>query len=454
VERALDAARVEAETVGCSRKEALDSRGLLVHFTCPVDEKSLTQWSPQDFLGSEWLRGAFSVQALKVRQEVEMYQCKETKHRREEKTGNGKEVRVIESWTYDMTWSSQHISSANFKAWNNGNARRALEEGCGYDFRENPPFRMQADSKSSASLIAGAYDLTRHLSNIGANSPIQLQEGSYYSLGSRAQDQEERRIAEDGKPYTWYEFVDYYGRGAAERQWRNAERDASPTRRASAAASVSGNIVESCPGRETAGCLRISYFQSSAKSVSHMAKVAKRTSSDETSSQKTQAWVAPATWMCSSSSSNARVDIFSEGEQDANEMLDDAQKSNQVKTWAMRAAGIFLAVIGVGCFLQPIQTVANLVDQFFDWFRFIPILGPLLDFFGDVVAGAVGCAIWMIALGIGIPCSVTVLAMTWCVMRPLLGVPMLVGCAAVLYLTVQAMIGYAKAGRSRRQKAE
>merc|ERR1712190_120306 len=131
-----------------------------------------------------------------------------------------------------------------------------------------------------------------------------------------------------------------------------------------------------------------------------------------------------------------------------------ALSTNAMMTWIYRLLGVIMSICGVRWFFEPIQTVANLVDQFFDWFKFIPLAGSLLDFLGDVVAGAVGIALMAISVGIGLPCALTVLSITWCVMRPLLGIPMLIACGALLFFTVKKMSEYASVGRSKRQKTQ
>merc|ERR1719428_2293022 len=106
----------------------------------------------------------------------------------------------------------------------------------------------------------------------------------------------------------------------------------------------------------------------------------------------------------------------------------------------MRMTGVLLAWLGVHLFLQPIQALADIVNDTMSWFKFIPLLGWGLDFLGDVVSGAVGLVLGIVSFGVAIPTSLVVMAVMWCVMRPLLGIPMLVAAIVALIATGKKMV--------------
>lgn len=440
VQRALQSARELYEEVPC------DGTGLDKNFagplflSCPISEASLPTRSPADF-GASWLEGAFREKSVKLRQEVSMLQCEEKKHTRHNP------VEIV-SYTYSLEWKTTPVDSQGFKAWSVHAAREALRSGCGPDFQRNPSFPLSTQELAANSLLAGSFDLSRHLSSISANEPVALQHGSYVTPSSLSRGGsrggQERRVAKDGTPYTYREFIDYYGDETARREWQAARPADS---QGSSSGGIVGNSFHTCAGGyEEVGCLRISYSRSSATHISHIARSSGRASGVA----KTRAWTAPKSWMCSSGSSS-QVDLFAAGVSTPEELVESAEASNAASTWALRILGVILAVAGVMMFLNPLQAVANLVDEFFDWFRFIPVLGWLLDTLGDAIAGAVGCAIFAVSLGIGLPSSILVLSITWCVMRPLLGIPMFLGSAAAICYSVRGLFQMAKNGKERRQ---
>lgn len=448
VGRALDVARDDHTTIDCNgRGRPIDNLQAVIHFSCPIAEASLRPWTPRSFDGAGWLDGAFSTDAVKVRLDIDMYQCKEQKHTKTEKRGE-KQIETV-SWTYQRSWESSHISSRDFKAWDNSEARRALENGCGYDFQENAEFPMASRELSAPSLLAGVYDLSRHLGKVNADAPVQLTEMNFNppwrsGLGGRS-GHRSKRMAQDGQEYTRGEFIDYYGQKIGEEKWENARE--SRASQGGGLAQVSGSMVYTCsPGSPELGCVRVGFKKSSATRVSFLGSLA---------GTATSSWTAPASWMCSSKSTSNKVELFAAKANTAYELVDAAESSNVTMTWILRLVGITMAVMGIRWFFSPIATLASLVDQFFDWFKFIPLAGSMLDFLGDVVSGAVGMALMAISVGIGLPSALTVLSLTWCVMRPWIGIPMLVTCGCSLVYTYKRMSEYAQAGKeAKRHKTQ
>ncbi|CAJ1355513.1 unnamed protein product [Effrenium voratum] len=403
--KALLELRDAYEEVDCSGESARKEGA--IHISCPLVEDSLVSWTPQDF-GDHLLQGAFEVQAAKMRQEVQMLQCVETKHS-ETRKQHDKTVKV-ESYTYALEWRGSWVDSSSFRAFSGPQeAKDALWRGCG-NFRGNPRPQMPVGSRTltAPQLRLGAFDVTRFLGDISTKTPVRLtQTGA-------------RRVAKDGKAYTWREFEDYYG-SRAESEWNQARTQVQ----------LRGNTAQTCEEEEL-GCLRISYFQSSATHGSHIGKLSGRANG----LVKTRSWRASASWLCS----NVPLDLFAEGVHTAEELIEAEEQTNTAKTWALRALGAVLAVLGVFMFLNPLQTLAELVNDFFQWFRSVPLLGSALLFLGDCVGAFVGCGLALVALAVGAPSALLVISLSWCVMRPLLGIPLAFLSAAALSWGVRSLL--------------
>ncbi|CAK0887501.1 unnamed protein product [Prorocentrum cordatum] len=149
------------------------------------------------------------------------------------------------------------------------------------------------------------------------------------------------------------------------------------------------------------GCARVTYRRSSAARVSHLAEAG--------ADGGTRPWAAPGSWMCSPRGQSSSVDLFREGSSGAAELVRAAQGTNAVMTWLIRVLGVLFAVFGVRLSLYPVEALAQALDGTLSWFRSVPIAGPMLDFAGDVIRGAVGCAVSLIALGIAVPASLAVI---------------------------------------------
>mmetsp|Transcript_16690 Transcript_16690/g.29203 ORF Transcript_16690/g.29203 Transcript_16690/m.29203 type:complete len:505 (+) Transcript_16690:46-1560(+) len=441
VQRSLDFASRQYEEASCDGSWSSSSDNP-TYLSCPLSEASLPAWSPSDF-GAHWLKDAFKTTAAKISQKVETLQCVEEKHSRSEKQGD-KKVN-IDSWTYKMSWKEQRIDSAKFKAWSINAARDALHAGCGRSFSANPISPLQSKDLSTQSLVAGSFDLSRHLSKVATDEPLLLQQGSYSlptGMGGSTDRSPERRLAKDGNSYTKAEFYDYYGEGRGEAEWQAGAPDSAY---ASPVANIQGSTVNTCKaGSEDIGCMRVSYHKSSATHASYMGKI-----TGSGPPRQTRPWIPPATWLCGTGSSE--VDLFHASAVSANHLIDMAASSNNVSTWVLRILGIVLAVVGVMLFLNPLQAVADLVDEFFDWFRFIPVAGWMLDKLGDAVAGAVGCAIFTVSFFLGTSSALLILSITWCVMRPLLGIPILLISIAGFLYSVKYLVQMVKQGQGKRK---
>lgn len=394
VSKAYAAAEQQYQTAACDGAPGSHG-GSLVHFSCPLSAESLPKWSNANFgvSGDE----LFSVEAVKVAQHVEMYQCVEDVHTKTVKQGD----RTFEekSYTYRKEWRSTQVDSANFKAWQVDAARRALDNGCGLNFNGNPSFPIESSALQAATLVAGQYDLTRFMGSISSSVPVKLQGGASVTLpGTNA------RVSVDAT-----------------------------------------QMLSGCQsGRPELGCVKVKYTRSGSTAVSYLGRM----QDDGT----TRAWSAPSSWMCSSKGRSSRVDLFAQDRRDAEHLLESAESENTLWTWVLRALGFIMAYVGIRSFFAPVEALVGAIDSGLDWFSFIPIVGRVLDFLGNVLRGAVGCAISLIAFGLSVPSCFMVVSIMWAIMRPLIAVPLLVLSCVGLYFTIKAMQNYAKEGQQKKKQ--
>jgi transmembrane protein TMEM43 len=97
-------------------------------------------------------------------------------------------------------------------------------------------------------------------------------------------------------------------------------------------------------------------------------------------------------------------------------MFHEAQQANTILTWIIRGAGFFFMFIGFAGILGPVEMIT-------DW---IPFLGHL-------IRAGVGFIAFLAALFF----SFLTIAITWVVVRPLLGISLLVGAAAILFWLIR-----------------
>jgi hypothetical protein len=94
-------------------------------------------------------------------------------------------------------------------------------------------------------------------------------------------------------------------------------------------------------------------------------------------------------------------------------LFHDEQQSENQLTWILRGAGFVAMLIGFVCMTRPLTMV----------FAFLPFLESL-----------VGTGAFLVALTLAVPITLVTIAVAWIVHRPLIGVLLLVGALAALYL--------------------
>jgi hypothetical protein len=94
-------------------------------------------------------------------------------------------------------------------------------------------------------------------------------------------------------------------------------------------------------------------------------------------------------------------------------LFHDEQTSESRLTWILRGAGFVAMLIGFVCMTRPLTMV----------FAFLPFLESL-----------VGAGAFLVALTLAVPITLVTIAVAWIVHRPLIGILLLVGAVAALYL--------------------
>ena len=110
------------------------------------------------------------------------------------------------------------------------------------------------------------------------------------------------------------------------------------------------------------------------------------------------------------------VSVFEEGTKTGEELIDEIATSDSILRWVLRLVGTLLIVGGIASFFSIIRTISS----------FVPILGNLVN-------GAIG----LISLLIGLAISFFVIAVTWVVVRPVIGIALLVVVGLIIFLLIK-----------------
>ncbi len=99
------------------------------------------------------------------------------------------------------------------------------------------------------------------------------------------------------------------------------------------------------------------------------------------------------------------------GTASAQEMFQAAKAANQTLTWILRGVGVLAAIIGFSMILGPLGVLGDVV----------PFIGSLIRMGTGLISGVLGIAL-----------SLIVIAVSWIVFRPLVGIILLVIAGAIL----------------------
>ncbi len=100
-----------------------------------------------------------------------------------------------------------------------------------------------------------------------------------------------------------------------------------------------------------------------------------------------------------------------QGEHSLQSMMDQAKRENQVVTLLLRLAGWFLMTIGLASVFKPLS-----------------VLGDVVPLVGSLIGGGIGIAAGLLSAAL----SLATIAIAWIVVRPLVGVPLLLLAAGLL----------------------
>lgn len=159
------------------------------------------------------------------------------------------------------------------------------------------------------------------------------------------------------------------------------------------------------PHQPHVGCVRVSWRHAPLEEVSVLAK--------KTSRGQLREWP-------SSAGPGYDVALVEFGDREPYQMLESASAAQAMWTWFKRGGGIVLTWIGWALLFGPAQYVAS-------W---IPLL-----------SGLVGCVLGLIALGVALAHSLTVIALAWLAQRPIIAGTLLAIVAGTLYYLVKFLRG-------------
>ena len=109
----------------------------------------------------------------------------------------------------------------------------------------------------------------------------------------------------------------------------------------------------------------------------------------------------------------SKIVYLVEGEHDGAYVIDEIEKNNNIWKWVLRLIGTLLVICGFTSFFGPISTLTSYVP-----------------FFGKVVKGVTGILGFLIGLAV----SLLVIAISWIVFRPVLGICLLVAVVLLILL--------------------
>eukprot|EP00913_Durusdinium_trenchii_P012893 g12107.t1 len=322
--------------------------------SCPIHEDSLEVFTPQSF-GSTGLHDAISFRAASGSQTSEMFQCVEHSETQEDRHSKEK-VRI---YSYSMEWSLHPVDSRNppwpadISSYTSDNFAQSIRAG---------PLTIGHD------LIAGGS----HGYSLKPDEPVNLQP---FATRFRPFNQ----LAPTAPPGGFSSIT--------------------PN---SAAIDPSGKFVVTC-ARPSIGCMRISYSQNSARSVSVLSGVEP--------GGYTKPIEVQSSWGCSAGRFSALM-----GEPMSLQAFSARlEEANSTSTWIIRVLGLCFAALTVYCCFAPISAAADVVG---DYIRCIPCVGETLE---DLLEGMVDALLCAVSCAFGCSCGLLVIAITWLVMRPLIG---------------------------------
>jgi len=310
---------VDSETVDQA------SDGKLVHLT----GEAITE----DMLSD--MQFGVSVNAIKLKRNVQMFQWQEKKSTSKKKKVGGS-TKTVTTYDYTMVWSDKLIKSSSFKKAS--------------DYKNPQSMAYSSSTQTAKDVKLGGFNLSKSLvGKIGAYENYTLDSSASIPKGVS-----DKVIIHDG---------DFY--------------------------------VGADPLSPSVGDLKITFQIVTPQTISLI-------------SQQTGSTFEPFL-----SKTGKKLELLKAGTFSAESMFDAAKSSNTMITWLLRFVGFVVMFIGVILVLRPLSVLAD-----------------VLPFLGSLVGAATGFIAFLIA-AIG---SLLVIAVSWIVFRPLLGVILIVAVGALVYL--------------------
>ncbi len=110
---------------------------------------------------------------------------------------------------------------------------------------------------------------------------------------------------------------------------------------------------------------------------------------------------------------NTKYTYFTEGTHDGATVIAGIEKGKKIFKWVLRLVGTILIIAGIKSIFGPLTTLSS----------YVPILGSLVN-------GATG----LVSVFVGLAISLVVIAISWIVFRPILGICLLVGAVVLIIL--------------------
>jgi len=375
-------AEKSATEVGCTGAPPNDQ---FVFFSCEINASKLQTFTLKDFnpAFSTQLGAKISFNSIAASQTVEMYQCVESKSERTEGTGNN--ARKITTYSYSLGWNSQPINSAAF------NDKGKASSACGSSV--NPGFPPNVERQSSAKRMnivpVGMFKLHAGFSDT-------FQADTTVSLSTFASSFNSNTLSNGGFSNTV------------------------PSITATNIRAI-GDFLMTC-NTPRLGCVRISFKKNGATYASAFANSGK---SGNTAPQPTKS-----SWGCSSGNFAELI----KARKTKAEAIDSLQDSNTSSLWALRFIGVLLCWAAVFCCMYPIIAAFDIIG---DYLGEVPCIGCLLKMIADIVETLVKIVVCCMSCSFGCSCAFFVIAVVWVVMRPTVGIVLLL---IVVVLSVGACV--------------
>jgi len=177
--------------------------------------------------------------------------------------------------------------------------------------------------------------------------------------------------------------------------------------------------LTNCPVTPTLGCVKLTYFTTSATEANAIAVVG--------TGKQAGPVVTPSEWLCAEDSYYAFIP--SGVPMTLAQMIEQEHADNSQMAWILRIAGLLMAWAAVFMCFSPVTFAADILG---DCLNFIPCVGGFME---DLVEGVVNAVVCALSCSIGCSCGLFVIAIMMLVLRPLYGGLLLLAIGCILACT-------------------